>query len=349
MKKRATMQQIASEVGLSRPGVSYALSPDWRRRGIAKATRERVLHKAVELGYRRNRIATSLRTGTTKNIGVLVPSIAGEFYSQMLGGIESVIPQYHLLLGVSEYDVPREEEVLETFRDCMVDGLIVISAGRRENLAVLRRFQNEGVPIVQAERFFDDFKTDIVEADNVGIGFMLTKHLLDLGHRRVVFIRGIRQVSSSLSRIEGYEKAMREHGLAPKFSPERLSKTDESSNFVFAQRQMRRFLDEEKPPFGIVAHDFQAGYGALKAIHAAGLKCPRDVSLCAGGIEKNDPASEFLRPKLTMAEWSVWEVGARAAQTLLRRLQSSEGHAPELQHIAVTAHLVMGESTASPT
>src|ERR1041385_1428299 len=142
MHTMVTMNQIAAELRLSRTTVSYALGRQWRMAGISPITREQILAKAAELGYRRNAIAASLKTRITKTIGVVVPSISGDSYEHMMHGIESALgEEYTLLLGVSEYDGGKERKLLYSFQERMVDGLIVVHSGHSENIDLLKHLQ----------------------------------------------------------------------------------------------------------------------------------------------------------------------------------------------------------------
>src|SRR5262245_17773181 len=111
-----TMKQLADELNLSRSTVAYALTSQWRAKRVSPATRERVLRKADQFGYRPNRVATSLKTRVTHTIGVLVPTISSNYISLMLDGLESVLGhKYTLLLGVSQWDSTNERRLIRSF------------------------------------------------------------------------------------------------------------------------------------------------------------------------------------------------------------------------------------------
>src|SRR6185503_20136038 len=124
-----TMKQIAAELNLSRSAVSYALDHRWQAKRIPPQTRTRVLTKALELGYRPNHVARSLRTRVTQTIGILAPTIAGEFMYRMLRGLEAVMgDRYTFVLGVSEWEAARERQLIESFEERMVDAVLVLSS-----------------------------------------------------------------------------------------------------------------------------------------------------------------------------------------------------------------------------
>src|ERR1043166_874809 len=223
-----TMGHIAATLNLSRTTVSYALSGQWRAVGISPLSREQILAKAQELGYRRNQIATSLKTRVTKTIGVVVPNMSGDSYEHMLHGIESAVGnEYTLLLGISEYDANKERGILQSFHDRLVDGLIIVHAGCDESIHWIQQLQEFEIPVVQADRYFANLKTDVVEADNDALGFTLTNHFLDRGDRSIHFVRSPVTNNGTLARAHGHERAMQTRGLRPRLWPAQPVDSDE--------------------------------------------------------------------------------------------------------------------------
>jgi LacI family transcriptional regulator len=128
-----TMQDIASELKLSRATVCYALGEKWRAKGIAAGTRRAILRRSRELGYRRNQIASSLTTRRTGTIGVIAP-VMDVMYGDMLQGIEKAVGEdYALLVGISQYEGDRERKLLESFEARMVDGMINVHNDEENN------------------------------------------------------------------------------------------------------------------------------------------------------------------------------------------------------------------------
>lgn len=342
--KAVTQNVIARKLRISRSAVKGALCPDPRIR-LSPQTRQRVLDMAHRLNYRPNRVAMSLRTKVTHTIGVLVPTISGDVYDQMMHGIESVIGhRYSLLLGISEYDAEKERQLLETFEDRMVDGLIVVPSGNQSNLPVLRGFLERGIPMVQAACSYRELSTDVVEADNEGLGCMLTQQLLNRGLRRIYFLRSPRVFDATIDRTQGYERAMRERGLEARSLPA-LPFGSEECAFDLGHDFTVGLLNGGELPFGIVANDLMGALGALQAVQSHGLRCPADVAIAGVRSESENPVYKFLHVPLTLAELSVKEIGCQAARLLFSRLEKS--NRAEVQTIHVPGHLVETD-TARP-
>jgi len=349
-----TMRQIAEELNLSRSTVSYALHERWRSKRVGPDTRQRILDRAAALGYRRNHAAVSLKTRQTQTIGVIAPTVASDFVYQMLHGAETALQDdYTLLLGTSAWEASKEQRLIESFEERRVDGMLIIHAGHAEIIPALKRLITRGVPVVQVEHGFAQLESDVVQPDNEGLSYTLTRHLLDLGHRQICFIRSPRVHHGTLDRAKGYERAIREAGLAAHVFPV-LPIDSRQPRFDFVSGLTRKALQTISPPLGIVTNDLVSALGALQAVEDAGLRCPDDVSICAttavsdsAAIESN-PVHRFLRVRFTTFEWSVEEMGRRAAMLLLDRLQNPQARHAPFQKISIPGRLIVGDSTARP-
>lgn len=337
-----TMSHVATVLNLSRTTVSYALGDQWQTVGISPTTRDQILAKATELGYRRNPIAASLRTQITKTIGVVVPNISGDAYEHMLHGIESAVGnEYTLLLGISDYDANKERGILQSFHDRLVDGLIIVHAGCAESIHWIQQLQEFEIPVVQADRYFASLKTDVVEADNDALGFMLTNHFLGRGDLSIHFVRSPVVNNGTLARAHGYERAMQTRGLKPRLLPAQPVNSDEE-RVEFGYRHAREILRQEKTPFAIVAHDLSVGFGVFRAVKEAG--CADTVHIGAVANDSQNPIYDFLPLNLTLAVWSVKDMGFHAGKLLLQRLRQSPNGDLEPQTVRIPCRLVLNKA-----
>jgi LacI family transcriptional regulator len=350
-----TLKEIARKMRVSASTVSYALHPVlWKTKRIRPATRQAVLRHARRLGYRPHRAAVSLRTGRSRTLRVIVPTVASDLVSRMLEGLESALGgEFDLLLGVTGWDPAREVRFLDALGDRAADGAIVLSIGDRAALPSLRNLRRWKVPFVQVEHHFPEVPSDVVQPDNRGLAAMLTRHLLRLGRRPVYFLRSPRVHAGTLARSEGYEEAMREAGLVPRALPA-LPLSREGSRFEHYRAIADEVLREVGRPVGIVANDTAGMLASLEAAEAAGLRCPAEVSICgisaATARDQNDgvPFSRFLRRDFTRAEWSVEEMGRLAGSLLLRRLRGGRGARGPFERVSVPGRLVEAETAAPP-
>lgn len=333
-------------MNLSPATVSLTLNGRWKEVGISPATHRQILNRANELGYRRNYIATSLRTRVTKTIGVIVPNIRDDMYDHMLHGIESAVgEEYTLLLGVTEYDGNKERKFLHSFQQRMVDGLILVHADHPENIALLKELQEQKVPVVQADRAYDGLCADLVETDNESLGFALTERFIQQGFRGIYFLRSPHFTGGANRRVEGYRRAMRARGRKIRIVPERpIISTPNRDECI--RKLVRNLLPATPKPFAIVANDLPLVFGALDALNEAGLEHPKDFAIASVANDSRNPLYRFLPSSVTLAVWSTREMGFQAGKLLLQRIQHRVPVNRRPQTVRISFRLLPNRSAA---
>lgn len=336
-RRMVTIQDIAADLGLSAMTVSRALNdhPD-----VKAETRRRVEERARELNYRPNRWARSLVTQRSHVIGVVIPDITHTFFADIMGGVQEMIEAegYTLMLCHSGGSVARERREIDMLMGSRADGLIVASTFDADEPELFADLHRQGVPFVLVDRFFDALDCARVHADDRLVGELAARHVLELGHRRVAFLKGP-PVSPSIQRLEGFREALAAAGVEP--PPEYLRQA--GFGFDEGYREMRELLRLSARPTAVCAVNDPAALGALRACQEAGLDVPSDISITgAGAIEP----SYLPFPFLTTTIWPRDEVGRQAAGLLLDLIA---GRTPERQDIVVKPHLVERLSTAPPS
>lgn len=337
--KRPTQADVAQLAGVSRATVSYVLNDRTDSRiPITDQTRKRVLEAAETLGYAPNALARSLREGTSRTVGFLMPAVRNPHYWDILEGAEEEITEqgYHLALVTANLDPERERRCLHSLLQQRLDGLILLPTFidrftdeldtlTERNSAVIFIAQMEGVDWV-----FPDIQG--------GAGAMMD-HLLGLGHTRIAFISGVARRHLSRVREAVYRRKLAESDV--RLEPELLRRC--GPRVVDAYRETQALLDLPKPPTAIWAVNDLLAIGALHAIHERGLHVPQDISL-AGFDDIN--LAEHLYPPLTTVHMPSQEIGRRAAAFLFERL---EDPSCEPMQELMPMHLVVRESTAPPS
>ena len=199
MKKRVTLKEVAQAVGVHFSTASRALDPKTRQMLNPKLVEE-ILKVSRELGYRQNAAAYSLKTNRTRTIGVVVPDITNPIFPPIIRGIEDALGErgYLAILGNTDSNSERERELVDTFISRGIDGIILASVERVDE--VVSQAQSEGTPIVTVNRRMEDATiSSVVHDDDGGIRNMLT-HLVSLGHRRIASIAGPQQLSTGAER-----------------------------------------------------------------------------------------------------------------------------------------------------
>ncbi|HEV2701490.1 MAG TPA: LacI family DNA-binding transcriptional regulator [Steroidobacteraceae bacterium] len=327
-----TITDVARELGVSVATVSRALS---RPHLLRPKTRERVMGAVERLGYRPNLLARGLRQGLAQAILFVAPNLS-PFFLEIFAGAEEVTrnSQFALLFGNSEGDPEREQDFFEQVASGRADGIILLTgvapaayaAGDRPLpplVTVLERLPGAAVPVVNTDHY-----AGAVEA---------MRHLIDLGHRRIAHISGLRRVPSAIRRLEGYRAALSAAGLA---APAELL---HGGDFTVGSGAtgMQQLMGLAQPPTAVLCGNDEMAYGAIRAAHKLGLSVPEDVSV-VGFDDLN--LAEFYNPPLTTVNIPRQELGRRAAQELIDQLSGRE----VAREVVLPTRLMIRESTAPP-
>jgi LacI family transcriptional regulator len=306
------MKRVAAELGVSVTTVSKVLN---HHADIGDATRERVLAKVAELGYRPNAVARSLTLRRTNTLGVVIPDLMHSFFVEIVAGIESVVSDrgYGLLLCCSAETAKKERAELEMLRSRQVDGVVIASANAEGNTKLLQELQGLGRGLVMIDR--DDHpkvRCHRVLTDDVKVGRLATAHLLANGRRAIAHIAGPAVIHAQ-RREQGYRDALRAQGMEPKPAWIVPGGFMEHDGYL----AMQRLLGERAGVDAVFAANDPAAIGAMKAIWEAGLSVPDDIAIVGAG---NVVHSDLLRVPLTTVSWSKEEMGRRAAELILDQM-----------------------------
>jgi len=315
MPKQATLRDIAQHSGLSLATVSRVLSDsDYV---VSEATRQRVLSAAAELNYMPNELGKSLKTSSTRDIGVILPNITNPYFSLLLQGItdEADRQGYHILLCSSHRNAEREAENITMLVGKRVGGILLSSINPdpetvRRAISVGCRILalEQPLPIACAQLGFD-----------YRLGAMLaTRHLIGLGHRKIGFIGAPTDRPSRHMMLDGFRTALKEAGIEPRPEYEMLSGVESERVGVYELENggecARAFLNMSDRPTGYVALNDMTAIGAMRVFTAAGLRIPEDLSII--GFD-NIPYCELCTPPLTTIDQHAYELGALAVRKLL--------------------------------
>lgn len=304
---------------------------------VKGATSERVMAAVEKLGYVPHSGARSLIKRESRTLGVLLPDMYGEFFSEVIRGLDRVARsrQYSLLVSCTHGDAWSAETMIQTMHG-KVDGLALLSPDLQmdESLArVLGRrptvFLNQlSGPL--AARF------DTIAVDNHGGALSMVHYLLGLGHERIAFIQGPESNLDAQQRLAGYREAMEARGSRALEAPGDFS---EASGY----RAMCRLLETDPRPTAVFAANDDMAIGALAALKDQGLRVPEDLSLA--GFD-DVPIVRYLTPPLTSIRASISDLGAKAAERLLSLIEAGASLQP--RHETLEVVLVARASTAPP-
>jgi DNA-binding LacI/PurR family transcriptional regulator len=309
-----TIRDVAARAGVSKSLVSLVLRG---ADGVRPEKRAAVLGAAEELGYRPNAAARSLSERRTRTVGVLLDDLRNPWFVELLDGLNSRLYDsgLHMLLADGHLNRRLGEDLTRTFTELRVDGLIAI--GTLQDPEALRAAAGRIPTVVAGTREPVLPGVDIVAGDDEHGARLATEHLIGLGHRRIAHIAGHGAVGAL--RRRSFEATMREHGLADSAVVEQGDLTEEGG-----YRATVRLLSRPRRPTAVFAVNDMSCVGALSAAEESGLRVPRDLSLV--GYD-NTYLSRLRHLWLTTVDNASHDVGRRAAQRLLDRIESPEGPA----------------------
>jgi len=337
-----TIHDVAARAGVSVATVSRVLNG---KAVVRAATQRQVLAAAKALRYAPNVAARSLSSRRSQTIGIVLPDVHGEFFSEVIRGVDLAARRagYHILVSGSHSDTGEMMEVLAAMRG-RVDGLVVMAPDVA--LAALPRALPAGLPLVLLNSLADGH--DAITIDNYGGAQLMMRHLAGLGHVRIAFIKGPRQNADARERLRGYRDAMRGHARsrsgtrAGKPAPrwELAGDFTEESGRTAA----RALLAAAPRPTAIFAANDSMAVGALAALAEAGVQVPGEMSVA--GFD-DIPVARYVTPPLTTIRVDIADLGRRAFGLLHDAIERPSTPARKRRDSIATALVARG-SCRSP-
>ena len=283
---------------------------------MSDATRARIERVASQLRFAPNGAARSLITRRTHTIGVLLPDLYGEFFSEVIRGIDLVAQQhgYHMLVSSSH----SEQQALEAALDAMrgrVDGLIVMSPDLDQRTLRSTLAACPAVVLLNCAARSTEF--DAIKIDNVGGAAAMTKHLLSLGHRRIAFISGAAGNVDAEERRRGYREAL--EAAHVKQHPLMEIDGDFTEGGGYRAAKALAALPAEQRPTAIFAANDSMAIGALSALREVGVAVPQEIAVT--GFD-DIPIAQYTSPPLTSVRVPIIELGEHATELLVTELGS---------------------------
>jgi LacI family transcriptional regulator len=337
MRNKTTIADIAKELNTTAATVSRALSNHPR---ISDETKKSVHHAAFRLNYKRNRIASSLRSGKSHLIGVIIPSAEINFFGSVVHGIESIANThgYNVLLYQSNESREFEERGLETFLSARVDGILVSIAKGTHNYSHFRDIKNRGIPIVFFDRSNDNLGIHSVVIDDYKGAMEATKHLLMQGYKRIAHIAGPAHLKNFSDRIKGYNDALIEYGITPESSLIYHGNVSIESG----KEGTYHFLSMPDPPDAIFATEDFTALGVIKVLKERNLRIPEDFGVIGFA---NEQFGEHITPTLSTVDQQTIQMGKSALTLLLDLIDKREEPGQPVQKIVLEPLLISRNSS----
>ena len=329
-----SLVDVATLAGVSAGTVSRALS---RPGMLSDATRQRVVAAAERLGYVANGAARALALRRTMTVGALVPRFGSSSFPMLVQGLETTLAAagYTLLLSAPEHGRAHESAILRALIERGVDAVALLGAERPTETFALLTAHRMPFVLLWAEA---SAQGPCVGFDEQAAAALVVDHLADLGHRRIGFIGGrTADNERARRRWRGVLQAVARRGLT--LLPQATVETDYGLQQGFDAMQ-QLLLSGSAPSAVVCGNDYLAA-GVLSALDQAGVEVPAQMSVASFNDNEFAP---FLHPPLTTVHVPIAEIGQRAGQYLLQRLQGQAVEAPPL----LPVRLVVRASTGRP-
>lgn len=336
MQKRITIYDLAKTLNVSPGTVSRSLND---HPSISTRTKERVVKKANELGYKTNKFAVNLSKQQTNTIGVIVPKLNSHFMSTILAGIEKIANEagYSLIISQSLESAEKEKINARTLYNSGVDALLVSLAYDTSDYEHFTPYIKNKIPLIFLDRVHDLPQCSTFIIDNRSAGFEATEHLIEQGCKNLLCIGGnlIRKVYSD--RFNGFKDALEKHGMdigGPHFF-----EMDQDHKRVF---EVINYIKNSKNPIdGIfVANDTFAAH-CMKELKKENYKIPDDIKIVGFN---NDPISELVTPTLSTVNYPGYDMGIMACQSVISHLKGDIDLQPA-NSITLRHQLIIRESS----
>jgi LacI family transcriptional regulator len=315
----STIKEVAELAGVSVGTVSHVITGSVP---VTEPLRSKVQAAIKRLDYHPNHIARSLKTSKTRTLGIIVPDLTISFFPQVIRGAETAARQrnYTLIAVNSDDRADRQKELLSLLRSQRVEGILLVVAAGPSSPGVaagqISQVIESGIPVVYLDRIPDREEVDSVAGEDLNASMMAVEHLLASGYSRIAIATGPHTLRNEQRRLQGYQQALAAAGLAVEealiwegnFRPEDV-----------AAICLPHLCGSARRPDAILSTNGPTGLGVLRAFRDCGLSTPKDIAFVTFDELTVD---ELFTPSVTTVVQPAYDIGFRAAQILLERIEN---------------------------
>ncbi len=338
MSLKITIADIAKKLNTTSATVSRALND---HPAISTKTKKRVLQAAEKLKYRRNSIASSLRSGQTGIIGVIIPSAEINFFGSVVHGIENMANQhgYNVLIYQSNESWEHEQKGIETFLNARVDGIMLSMAKEKNDHTHFINAKHTKTPMVFFDRANDELDIDSVLIDDHKGAFIATIHLIEQGYKHIAHITGPQHLNIFKARLEGYKAALKAGHL--NFDPLHVYKGDVS--IEAGRAAIKKFMELDNPPDAVFAVEDFTALGAIKELKEQNIRIPEDFGVIGFA---NENFGEHITPSLSTIDQQTVNMGKEAFKLLIKLIEEKGNEKTVVQKKILEPVAIFRNSTA---
>ncbi|SHG25324.1 LacI family DNA-binding transcriptional regulator [Chryseobacterium vrystaatense] len=337
-KKNATIYDISKKLNVSVATVSRALNDHPR---ISEATKELVRKTAKEMNYKQNNLAKALKSGETKNVGIIVPYINTNFFSSVIRGIEEELSPhgYHVIICQSHEDVNIERRQLSTLLNAQVDGIFMsVSKTTIDTEHIKNILETSNTPIIFFDRKKDIPGISTVTIDDYRGGYIATEHLIKEGHKNICHFAGDLNLEIYQNRLNGYKQALLDHNLQVK--EENITST--GSSIESGIEAIKKLWDKKSVPDAIFSASDFAALGACQELKKRGVKIPQEVAVIGFS---NEPFTQFMELPISSVDQTPVTMGNMAGRVFIESVKENGSGMSIEKKVVLTPQLCIRKSS----
>ncbi len=335
----ATIKDIAKALGISTSTVSRALRDSYE---ISEVTKQTVIDYAKMINYKPNPIALSLKAKKSKSIGVVLPEISNNFFSQVINGIENIARDHGYNVVITQNFESYHNEINNTnfLASRSIDGCLVSVSAETKDFTHFTSLQSRGFPIVFFDRIIEELEGHRVTVNNEKGAYDVTMHLLKNNYRKIAFISNPPNLYITSKRFNGYAKALAEYGITVDTSLIKYCQHDGIYDYEVECLLDDLFSSDTKPD-AIFGCTDQLTIACMRYCKVHDIKIPDEVAIT--GFSNLD-ITELLCPSLTVIRQPAIIMGKLAARLLIKTIESKRP-VVDYENIVLPVELKIGEST----
>ncbi len=316
MPKKITIYDIAKELNITAASVSRALNNNPK---ISVKTRKLVQETAAKMNYKPNRLALALKSGKSKNVGVIVPKINSNFFSSIIRGIEDELFPfgYHVIICQTYETGNREIENINALLNAQVDGIFMSYSGSTPNHDHLNPIIEKKLPLIFFDRKANIKGVSSVTIDDFEGAYLATKQLIEQGCKQIAHLTIDMSLKIYKDRFEGYKKALFDHGIEVK----KEFILESRSTLEGGKTSVKKLLKLNQIPDAIFSSSDFVALGAIRELKSSGIKIPNEF--CVTGFS-NEPFTNFMELPITSVDQFPLEMGKTVAKVFLEQIENRD-------------------------
>ncbi len=334
--QKPNIKDIAELSGLSITTVSRVLNGKAEQYRIGKKSQLKVREAANKLNYIPNHFASNLRTGKSRTLALIIPSLNNPFFAGIASEINTAVRKFNYIIIISDSDENLETEKTELHQLAArnIEGLIIVPCGNQWDH--LKDIQDRGIPVICIDRYFEESNIPFISSDNYDGAYNATKYLIGQGHSRIACIQGVQYSTPNKLRVKGFSDAMHEAELQD------FIITGDDFTVQNGYLETKLLLQLKEPPTAIFTLSNTIAMGCMKALKEIGYLIPTDISL----ITFDDhPYLDYLSTPLSSVEQPVKDISLMAVKFILALIQSKT--IPQTR-VLLRPNIILRESVSTP-